>query len=214
MIESKIISKQELAYGTFTLRFERKGLDFTAGQHILVAPGNFKEAREYSIYSGEKDDYLEILVKEIPEGNISPALNDLKIGERLKIGEPVGYFILPEDQREEVPMIFLASGTGIAPFHSYIRSYPALDYTLVHGIRYEAEAYHREHYDPARLSLCTSREDKGNFHGRITDYLKQSHQNPDAHYYLCGNINMIHDSFDILQDQGVPTGNLHAEVYF
>lgn len=213
-MRTKIISKRELSRGTFILRFERHKLKFTAGQHIMVAPAGNNESREYSIYSGEQDEYLEILVREVHEGNISTALHKLNPGDHLQVGEPVGYFTLPEEQHSSTPLMLLATGTGIAPFHSYVRSYPKLNYTLIHGIRYADEAYEKEQYLADRHIVCTSREKENHFRGRITDYLEQHNINTQAHFYLCGNIRMIHDAFDILQQKGVQPENLHAEVYF
>ena len=111
-------------------------------------------------------------------------------------------------------MVFIASGTGIAPFHSFVNSYPDLDYQLLHGVRYAEEAYDSDIYGRERYTLCTSRDEKGDYQGRITEYLENHPVDKDADYYLCGNSNMIHDVYDILREQGVETGRIHAEVYF
>ena len=55
---------------------------------------------------------------------------------------------------------------------------------------------------------------RGTFHGRVTDYIQSNPVNKDTLCYLCGNSDMIHDAYDILTEQGVPSENLHAEVYF
>lgn len=213
-MKRRIISRRELARGTFILKFEREDTVFTAGQHIMVGPYGLKEQREYSIYSGEQDDYLEILIRDVHDGYISPALHQLDTGDFLDIRDPVGYFTLPKELQQDQPVVLMATGTGIAPFHSYIRSYPNLNYQLIHGIRFAEEAYEKQHYKPGRLIICTSRENNTWFKGRITDYIKQHQMDTHAEFYLCGNIRMIHDAFDILQQQGVSPEQLHAEVYF
>jgi ferredoxin--NADP+ reductase/benzoate/toluate 1,2-dioxygenase reductase subunit len=127
---------------------------------------------------------------------------------------PFGFFTLKQENRMGRKPVFIASGTGIAPFHSYVRSFPGLDYRLIHGVRYGKEAYDKEAYHNTRYKLCTSRENAGFFHGRVTDYIRENPQGHLCDYYLCGNSNMIHDVYDILREQRVDTENIYAEVYF
>ena len=146
---------------------------------------------------------------------VSKKLKRLKPGDPINFENPVGYFVLQDEDIKKRKFLFIASGTGIAPFHSYIRSYPNLDYKLLHGVRYADEAYEKEAYSKDRLILCTSRDEKGDFHGRVTDYLRQNPvEEKDTLCYFCGNCEMIHEAYDILLKQGVPSGNLFAEVYF
>ncbi len=65
-----------------------------------------------------------------------------------------------------------------------------------------------------RYILCTTKDPQGTFHGRVTDYIRSNAVNKDTLCYLCGYSNMIHDAYDILTEQGVPSENLNAEVYF
>ena len=88
----KIIEIRPLTERTFVLRLDRGNMQFKAGQHIIVGPDGELDQREYSVYSGEKDDYLEILVREIPDGNVSKQLKQCKPGELLKVNGPFGSF--------------------------------------------------------------------------------------------------------------------------
>jgi len=210
----EILDIRHLTDSTFVLRIEKKDLEFEAGQHVCVGPPNGIHTREYSIYSAEQDDSLEILVKEVENGLVSPSLKKLQKGGFVVVEEPVGYFTINKDHPKNQKYVFIASGTGISPFHSFVLSKPELDYTLLHGVKFAQEAYDSDAYDQARYKLCTSREGKGDYYGRVTDYLRENKFGKDAHYYLCGNCNMIHDVYDILEEQGVSTDNIHAEVYF
>ncbi|MCF8302036.1 MAG: hypothetical protein K9I94_02075 [Bacteroidales bacterium] len=210
----KIQQIRSLTDSAYVVRFDRNGIKFLPGQHILLGPPNQIEAREYSIYSGTEDDYLEVLIKEVVPGNVSRKLKRLEVGEELMFDGPVGYFTLNMRDVLSKKYYLIASGTGIAPFHSFVRSYEQLDYTLLHGVKYGNEAYERDHYEQERYILCTSRDEEGDFNGRVTEYLKQNEVDTDALFYLCGNINMIHDCFDILQQKGVDARQLQAEVYF
>ncbi|MFC2098855.1 oxidoreductase, partial [Bacteroidota bacterium] len=150
----------------------------------------------------------------IDEGIVSKQLKQLQPGAKAEMDGPFGFFTLGMDQRSGRKLVFIASGTGVAPFHSFVNSYPSLNYTLIHGVRYSEEAYESNAYPADRYTLCTSRDHLGDFRGRITDYLENNRQDKDSDYYLCGNSNMIHDVYDILKGQGIEAGNIHAEVYF
>lgn len=212
--EIEVLGIRELSSSTYAVKMARDGMDFTAGQHITLGPLNEIDSREYSIYSGEKDEYLEVLIKEVSDGNVSKKLKRVEKGDKLFYDGPVGYFTLPPEDLKSRKFYFIASGTGIAPFRSFVRSNPNIDYTLLHGVKYASEAYDHSDYDPKRHVLCTSQDSEGNFNGRVTEYTRKNVFDTDALYYLCGNINMIYEVFDILKLKGVPSNQLHAEVYF
>lgn len=211
----EILEMRHLNESTFVVKLEKNNLSFKAGQHINVGPANSIHTREYSIYSGEHDDYLEILVKEVTDGFISPVLKKQLPGNMLVVEEPVGYFSLPVKINPDEKLLFIASGTGISPFHSFIKSNPNLDYTLLHGIRDNTEKYEDSFYETARYIPCTSRQkNDDSYFGRVTHYLEEHPVSPNTRCFLCGNSSMIHDVYDILENQGVPSEMIHAEVYF
>ena len=62
--------------------------------------------------------------------------------------------------------------------------------------------------------LTVFQERGADFKGRVTDYLKDIDFSQDTNAFLCGNCDMIYDVFDMLQDRGLPTTQIHTEVYF
>jgi ferredoxin--NADP+ reductase/benzoate/toluate 1,2-dioxygenase reductase subunit len=210
----KVLGIRLLTQSTYIMRFERNGMQFRAGQNLNIGLAGDTEKRDYSVYSGEVDDYLEILVKEVEQGLVSKKFKNLMPGDLLGVEGPFGFFTINEQDMLNRKFLFIASGTGIAPFHSITKSYPGMNYTLLHGVRFSEEAYEKDQYPEGRYISCVSKDKKGDFHGRVTDYLRQNPGDPDSLYYLCGNVNMIYDTFDILKEQVVPSENLHAEVYF
>jgi hypothetical protein len=131
----KIIQIRLLTENTFVLRIERGDMQFKPGQHIIVGFRGELNQREYSVYSGEKDDYLEILVREVLDGTVSLKLKQCNPGQLLQVNGPFGSFGLENFDMFSRKLIFIASGTGIAPFHSFVKSYPGINYTLIHGVR-------------------------------------------------------------------------------
>lgn len=210
----ELISIRHLTPSTYILRMSRRGLGFRAGQHILLGKAGSIHNREYSVYSGEQQDFFEVLIKEVDEGLVSKQLKKSKAGDLMQIEGPLGFFTIEPELIETGKFLFVATGTGIAPFHSFVTSYPSLNYTLLHGVRFAEEAYEKNSYNTDRHILCTSGDKKGDFYGRVTAYLTKNPVSPDTHCYLCGNFQMIHEVFDLLEKQGVPPENVHAEVYF
>ncbi len=214
-IASKVLSITNITDTVFVLRIERNGLAFKAGQYVVLGfPGERLE-REYSIYSSESDSYIDLLIKEVHAGAMSCRLKRLESGAPLEVSGPFGFFVLNDQViLDSQLVVFVATGTGISPFRSFILSHPGIDYTLLHGIRNRNETYHKHDYDTARYIPCISRGESDAFLGRVTDYLSQNEVNADASYYLCGNAAMIDEVIDILEARGISPGHIKTEVFF
>jgi ferredoxin--NADP+ reductase/benzoate/toluate 1,2-dioxygenase reductase subunit len=205
---------RDITSHTYVIRMDRGGMEFLAGQYLRLGMAGDTEKREYSIYSGEQESYLEVLIREVEDGLLSKNLRQCKPGRKLEIEGPFGFFKITEKERSGKKLYFIASGTGIAPFHSFVKSYEPFDYILIHGIRYQEEAYDHEVYRPDRYISCTSKDGTGTFAGRLTDYLSSGPVDQDGLFLLCGNSNMIHDAMDLLTEKGIPLDQIRAEVYF
>lgn len=210
----RVLELRDLTDTAYIVRINRNKLAFTAGQHILLGEASSTQMREYSVYSGEQDDYLEVLIREVEDGLVSKKLRRIKKGDVVQIEPPVGFFILPLKRMPHDRFLFIASGTGIAPFHSFIRSNDDLNYTLIHGVRTAEENFGAEDYEQDRYIQCTSRDSNSRYPGRLTDYLKKNPLPGFDMVYLCGNYDMILDTMDILRMQGYREDQMTAEVYF
>lgn len=208
----KVLEARKLTESTSVLRFERQGLRFEPGQYIRVGIEGDPEIRDYSVYSGADADYLEVLVRRVEDGLVSKQLVDLEPGEDVSIGGPYGHFKLTESVRPK-PLLFVATGTGISPFHCFVESHSGLDYRLLHGTALGSEAYDADFYGDQYFQ-CVTREEGGMFRGRVTDYLRTMDIVPDTNAFLCGNCDMIYEAFDLLQEKSLPTAQIHTEVYF
>jgi len=210
----KVLNIRQLTENTFVLSLPACRFKFEAGQHISLSIIGDYQSREYSIYSAENGDNLEILVKEVEGGYFSPKLKHLKAGDMVEVHGPFGKFGLDEKKRHSHQHVFIASGTGIAPFHSIMKSNPELNYKIIHGVRYANEAYELEDYNRNNFTLCTSRDKTGDFNGRLTDYLKNNMFDKNTCFYLCGNSDMIFDAMEILKEKGFDRDSVTVEVYF
>jgi len=204
---------RELPDGTFVVRFDRHGMPFSPGQHLTLGTLDDAEVREYSIYSRPDDPFLEVLVKEIDDGSVSRHLHRLKPGDPVRVAGPFGFFGL-DDADAGAPHLFVATGTGIAPFRCMAAARPPVDYHILHGVRFAREAYDRDDYPRDRYTLCTSRDTDGDYHGRVTDYLAATPPRPGTRVYLCGNCAMIYAVYDLLGTLGFDPDHIRTEVYF
>lgn len=209
----RVLSVRFLAGSAFVLRFSCEGLAFKAGQHVTLGIPGVGEMREYSLYNSPSDDYLEVLVKVVDGGMLTPRLASLAPGDAITVEGPNGYFTLNPSSLHRHHLL-IATGTGISPFHSFVRTYPDLDYTLLHGIRDVSESYDQNDFRPGSYFACTSRSAEGHFHGRVTEFLRTYDFQPDSEVMFCGNSQMILDAWELLLEKGVDMGKMRQEIYF
>ena len=99
-------------------------IDFAPGQYVTVRYGGVP--RPYSIASSPNDDALEICVRRVPGGKLTTQLcSEAEVGDDVTLRGPNGEFTLQEPSGRDV--VFLATGTGVAPFRSMI------EYTFEEG---------------------------------------------------------------------------------
>ncbi len=210
----RIQSVRNLTDSTFVLRIDKHNLSFIPGQHITLGIPGDTQLREYSVYSPAQADYLEVIIKEVEDGLVSKKLKKLKKGDIVNVEGPFGFFTPDMDKLKSHKFLFIATGTGIAPFHSIVKSHPEIDYKILHGVRYANECYESSEYEKGRYTGCTSRDENGYFKGYVTDYLKQIDVDSNTLVYLCGNYEMIQDVYDQLTSKGLSSDNIRTEVYF
>jgi ferredoxin/flavodoxin---NADP+ reductase len=78
--------------------------------------------RAYSIASSSTEQAIEFYITLVHSGQLTPRLFELKIGDRIWMGKKaVGMFTLDQVEPEH-NVIMIATGTGIAPYMSMLRS--------------------------------------------------------------------------------------------
>ncbi len=220
-----------------------KDLTPTVRQFVCSAPSDFtflpgqfvnifalgtdgkKTARSYSIASSpERKGTLEFCIKTIPGGIASPYLFARQIGDELEIRGPMGSFILRDTTRD---LVFISIGTGIAPFRSMIQSLIASGFSkeiiLLNGARYPQEILYEEEWKELASTYphfvhhpIISKPHDG-YHGNkgyVQDLVKNiiPHES-NAHFYLCGLWDMIHDVKTLLLSKGIKEQQIIYERY-
>ena len=204
---------EELSEGIFLIGFKRN-FPFRAGQVIGIAMEENGPRRLYSICSGEQEEEIRILYKVVDEGFLTPQLSDLEAGDTVWITAAGGEFTGSHE-----PAVWIATGTGIAPFYSMLRSGLGEHKTLLHGNRFLEQFNFYDEFQETMghdyIRCCSSERSKEVYHGRVTGYLEEQHElNPALKYYLCGSTDMVVEARDIMISKGIPFGNIISEIYF
>ena len=209
-----LIDIEHLSKHTFRLRVNRPDIAIKSGQCFNVGLPGLEINREYSMYSSANSEYLDFLIRSVEDGLISPALQKLKPGDLVEVDGAYGEFCLKDPFSNNQEYLFIATGTGIAPFHSFVQTWPTINYKILHGIRSQDECYHAQEYKKDAYIPCISQPDDGNKGVRVTDYLLANELSPNVQVYICGNRNMIVDTFEILHAKGISGDQIITEVFF
>lgn len=208
----RLTGKEEIAPGVFVIRFMRD-FSFIPGQVIAVTHHPSKQYRFYSIASGMLDPEIHLLFDLKPGGQLTPILASMEKGDTIFVSSPMGNFY-----GTAKPAVWMAAGTGIAPFLSMWRSGLKKDKMLIHSGRFRHSFYFQEEFmalGDRYIRCCTRESGPGLFHGRITDWIAMQPRLPnDRKYYLCGSAEMVVDTRDALIDKYVSYENIIAEIYF
>ena len=210
---TRVLSNRQLSATGYELKLSRDGADFRAGQLLTVHGADLLHDRTYTIASGERDESLCILYRLIPSGLLTPQLAGLQPGDQLKVSAPYGEFVLRDPAR---PVVFIATGTGIAPCIAYRRTYPQLNLTVLHGVRSEDDLFYRAELEAgAAYHACVSgHAGPACFKGRVTACATTLAFPPEAHFYLCGANEMFYEMRDLLEARGIPLANVFTEAYY
>ncbi|MEN8122027.1 MAG: ferredoxin--NADP reductase [Bacteroidota bacterium] len=89
--------------------------------HTEYAPDKLIK-RAYSIASSSTQEYVEFYITLVHSGSLTPRIFDLKIGDKIWMGKKaVGMFTLSEIENDQ-NVVLIATGTGVAPYMSMLRS--------------------------------------------------------------------------------------------
>ena len=132
---------------TFYFQPERH-LQYTAGQYIELrfpheSADNRGQKRWFTLSSSPTEPLLSITTKFASEhgSGFKQALRKLQPGNTLHMSEPLGDFVLPK--LLQTPLVFVAGGIGITPFHSILSWLSATNekrpITMLYGVNTEDE---------------------------------------------------------------------------
>ena len=199
-----------------TLRLPTPAL-WHAGQYALVRVAPF-EWRPYSL-ACEPGHAVRLLIDVRTRGLGAAWASHVTAGDTVDIELPLGQFLLntgTSDTRATTPdtrrRVFIATGTGIAPFLAEFERDVRNDDVLLLGYATTSDDPTTRLDTPLpRVIRCVSRENTpGTFHGRVTNYLREAGIDTDATYYVCGSPLMVADAAHLIRDAG---GRVRCESF-
>jgi ferredoxin/flavodoxin---NADP+ reductase len=217
--------------------------EFDAGQYLLLglfgyeprsvnsepetipAPPEKLIRRPYMIVSDRTErKQFEFFIAQVKSGKLSPRLFNLEPGSRLHIcGSNAGIFRLDETP-DGSDIIMIATGTGIAPYISFLRSHiverPESKMIVIQGARhrwdlgYSGELVFLEQNYPNFFYVPTLTDPDEQWEGQRlsveellkNDFLQNQYNiTPDperTHFFVCGNPDMVANVSEWLEGYG------------
>jgi ferredoxin-NADP reductase len=231
---ARLTRSLSLSEQTKHLEFEMEGVQrfgFVPGQWLSLKankPDGEEITRAYSIASPPAtDNRFTLCLNRVPGGFMSNFLCDMKEGAEIPCQGPFGDFILRPPVRDT---IFIATGTGIAPFRAmlhWLLAEPARHKDrrlwLLFGNRYETDVYYHDeflrlaaehlnfHYLP---TLSRGGAQWKGLRGYVQEHVAGMVQGrSDMHAYICGLDKMIKANRDLLKAQGWERRSILYEKY-
>jgi Na+-transporting NADH:ubiquinone oxidoreductase subunit F len=227
---------EELTYDVRRFRFELTEparMNFTAGHYVqLICPpyaeGVESTTRAFSIASNPTDNrHIELIIRRAPNGICTTWLFDyLKVGDAAEMTGPYGDFHLSDST---APMIFIAGGSGMAPFVSILHQMKNTG--LVRKAQYffggnsVQDLYLTQKMREFEASLpnfsfipvvaCLSPQDNWlGQTGLVTNVVRQSCANLNGYEgYLCGSPGMIDASIKVLLELGIGQDKIYFDKF-
>lgn len=214
----------------FKLVFESEtGFDFEAGQFVnALAPSGPDQKiikRPYSIASPPfLNGYIDLVWKRVEGGFMTNYFWKLKEGDRLQIQGPLGRFCLKKPLPHR--LVFVATGTGIAPFRSMIQQMfkegTDRNIWLIFGNRYETDILYDEEWrglasQHSNFHYLPTISRPQNWTGEreyVQKALAKTIPSPeDTHLYICGLTNMINEVQKTALEMGFAKDQVLFEKY-
>jgi ferredoxin--NADP+ reductase len=247
-VEGTVVGRRDWADGLYSVAVEAPEVDFIAGQFArlaLPAPPGSAEAmigRPYSFVNPPDRAPHEFYIVTVPGGPLTPRLAQLRVGDPLWLLRSAnGFFGVGEVPPAEV-LWCLATGTGLAPFLSILRTpEPWRKFSrivLVHAVRHARELTYRDtlaeigtaHPGAFATVSMVSREAHpealaGRIPGAIADGRLEGSAGirltaANSQVMLCGNPAMVEDAQKVLAERGLrkhrrrEPGQITAETYW
>ncbi len=222
-----ITEHREWTQRLFSLRFHAPIGNFKAGQFVRVALEIDGEvvARPYSLVNSPDEATQEIFFNIVPEGPLTPRLASLRQGDAIMVADRTNGLLTIDEVPEARHLWMLATGTGVGPFVSILKSDAAWQrfdrVVLVYSVRTATElAYQdvlasvaeRHHPQFSFVPLVTREQRDGIINMRVTQAIKSGELErqagvginaDDSHVMMCGNSAMITEVTDLLKQRNM-----------
>lgn len=204
----------------------KQSFKFEPGQYVNLIRGSIK--RSYSLANTSKEGTLFFFIKHYPNGKMSNYFfNSLKKDDLLRIEGPIGtFFFRPTEKRN---IVFLATGTGIAPVKSILdgieesieNDLTGKNIFVFWGNRFAEEFFWKPKYAKIDIQYraCLSRPsseigENGFKYGYIQNLLlEESVDLVNSVVYACGSDRMIKSAKTLLTENGLEASSFYSDSF-
>ena len=233
-LEARVLKSTPLSEFTKHIELEVKGVShfgFVPGQWLSVKVTTVdgeEMTRAYSIASPPSPNgHVSFCLNRVQDGFMSNYLCDLREGSEITFQGPFGDFILRPPLRDTV---FIATGTGIAPFRSMLHWLLAdperhrdHEFWMLFGARFEQDIYYGEEFERLAAehtnfyflpTLSRGGPEWHGLRGYVQEHLKSIvGGRTDMHAYICGLDKMVKANRELLKSLGWDRTSIRYEKY-
>jgi ferredoxin-NADP reductase len=206
---------------------------FKPGQFITldlpIGEKRLDRWRSYSIASAPNgtNSFELCIVKKYDGKGTQYLFEKIEVGSELTFKGPDGSFVLPENKLPDHDLVMICTGTGIAPFRSFLQfiekqHLPHNHIDLIYGARYKSDILYGSELElytstikNFSYNIALSREaewpNKGYVHHLYETKYKDNFEN--KLFYLCGWSAMVDEAILQLKAMGVDEKKIIYELY-
>jgi ferredoxin-NADP reductase len=228
--EFVLISKKNEAENITALSFrpvDNLDYKFIPGQYVNIKPQTISgHGKSYTISSLPTEKNIVITIKR--KGEVSSAILDTSIGDKLFFDGPYGYFY-PEGNSGD--LVMLAGGIGITPFYSIIKdrlkSKSKNNIILFYSNKTlketpflaELKNLEKDNLSLKVVNVLTQEDIKNPLiqeYSRINEKMLKKYINifEDKRYYICGSIQFVNAMWKLLKAIGVSEDLIFTESFY
>ena len=197
--------------------------NFNSGQYVNIIKGNL--TRSYSIANcSDHKNQLEFFIKKYTNGLMSAYFfKEAKINDLLRLEGPIGTFFLRDSSFKNI--IFLATGTGIAPIKSILEGldksyeqYQNKNFWVIVGARYQEDLFWEPNLKNLHIKyipvLSRQVKDWNGEKGYVQDIvLNQQIDLENSQVYACGSNDMINSAKELFFKNNLKENNFFSDAF-
>ncbi len=223
---ASVVEKKNLTPKVAWLRlYTNAPIPYQEGQYASLVISTARRPLSFASASGSP--YIEFIADTSPGGVCSTYVQNLATNDTVELLAPYGRFTLTDADTH--PLLFIATGTGIAPIRAQLQAELANQTTnpkattLIFGNQDEnhilfanelAELAHQHSNFSFIPTLSAPSHAWQGTHGHVTQVVPQLTKNLLAHHlYICGAPRMVTDMVGVLHAHHVPREHIHMEQF-
>lgn len=224
---AKVLEKRQLTDVVWEVLFGFENeITPKPGQYVSLKVTDGGLRRSYSL-SGIEGKKIELLVDVEPMGAGSKKILSLLVGDEVEMIGPLGNFVVESEVLELPRIVFVATGTGVAPYWPMVTEVLEKGFRgevkLVWGMRYIKDLYwqekwldlQRKHNNFEFKMILSQPEGAWPVKpGHVGDVIQTLGDFASTGVFLCGSRDMIEDTKKQVEEKGAKDEYIYYEKFY